>query len=119
MQKFLVLSLLTIGLMGCVSSKESNFITADHSSPTRLEEKTIPGPIKVPEVRKISIAKPGIINATKVANGVVDVLVDGRLESDSLEKENPVQVLIDEAVEKTAENIDTEKERSNTVKMPK
>ena len=119
MQKIFLLSLLTISLMACASPKETNQITTNESNSAPLEEETIPGPTKEPEVRKVAVAKHGLINPTKVANGVVDVMVDGRLESDSLEKENPVHVLIDDVVEKTAEDIDTQKEKPQTIRMPK
>ena len=119
MQKILALNLIMISLMGCTSSKESSQVVTNESNPVTLQEETIPGPTKEPEVRKIAVAKHGLINPTKVANGVVDVMVDGRLESDSLEKENPVHVLIDDVVEKTAEDIDTQKEKPQTIRMPK
>ncbi len=120
MQKILALNLIMISLIGCASSKESNQIaTTDQADSVTLQEETIPGPTQKPEVRKVKVAKHGLINPTTVANGVVDVMVDGRLESDSLEKENPVDVLIDDAIEKTAEDIDTQKEKPNTIRMPK
>jgi hypothetical protein len=119
MQKIFLLSLLTISLMACASPKEANQVTTHESNPVTLEEETIPGPTKEPEVKKVKVAKHGFINPATVTNGVVDVMVDGRLESDSLEKENPVHVLIDDWVEKTAEDIDTQKEKPNTIRMPK
>jgi hypothetical protein len=119
MQKILALNLIVISLMGCASSKEANQITTTDQADSVLQEETIPGPTQKPEVRKVKVAKHGLINPTTVANGVVDVMVDGRLESDSLEKENPVDVLIDDAIEKTAEDIDTQKEKPDTIKMPK
>lgn len=120
MKKILALNLIMISLMGCASSKESNqTATTDQANSITLQEETISGPTNTPEVKKVKIAKHGLINPTTVANGVIDVMVDGRLESDSLEKENPVDVLIDDWVEKTAEDIDTQKEKPQTIRVPK
>lgn len=119
MHKILLLSITLTSLAACAPAKESNQVTTNVSNPATLQEETIPGPIKEPEVKKVKVARHGLINPTKVANGVVDVMVDGRLESDSLEKENPVDVLIDDWVEKTAEDIDTEKEKKQIITMPK
>lgn len=120
MQKILALNLIMISLIGCASSKESNQIaTTDQANSITLQEETIPGPTNTPEVRKVKVAKHSLIKPTTIANGVADVLVDGRLESDSLEKENPVHVVIDDWVEKTAEDVDTQKEKPDAIRMPK
>jgi hypothetical protein len=119
MKSLLITSTFIISLIGCTSTQDTKQTTEsiDQSNAIALYEESVPGTTK-PEVRKVKIAKPGI-NPDTLINGVADVLVDGRLESDSLKKENPVHVLIDDAVEKTAELEDTEKNQSNKITMPK
>jgi hypothetical protein len=118
MKFLLITSSLIIFLIGCASSKDARIMeSSDQPNTIDLQEQAIHSATK-PEVRKVKIAKPGI-NPNTLINGVADVLVDGRLESDSLKKENPVHVLIDDAVEKTAELEDTEKNQSNKITMPK
>lgn len=112
MKSFFISSLMILSLIGCASSKESRQITKPDDSSPAISEEVIPTPAKTPEVKKVKVAKPGIDPlkvANGVANGIADLWVDGELESDSLDKENPVHVLIDDVVETTAEHMDTEK----------
>jgi hypothetical protein len=119
MKQVFIISALIISLMGCASTKDTKQTTEtiDQSNSIALHEEAVPGANK-PEVRKVKIAQPGISPNT-ILNGVADVLVDGSLESDSLKKKNTIHVLIDDAVEKTGEMEDTEKDQFNTIKMPK
>ncbi len=119
MQKLVVFNLTLICLMGCTSSQESRQITNSDKSIPAISEEAIPGPTNTSsEVKKVKVAKPGI-DPMKVANGIVDVWVDGRLETDLLDKENPVHVLVDDAIETSAEHLDTERNYENRTETSK
>jgi hypothetical protein len=118
MKHLLMISTLSICLISCASTQKEKPLSRNSSNPNpiSIQEETIASTTK-PEVRKVKIAKPGI-NPNTILNGVADVLVDGELESDSLKKENAIHVLIDDAVENTAEMEDTENQ-TNKIKTPR
>lgn len=117
MKSFFISSLMIFSLTGCASSKEPRQITTPEESSPAISEEVIPIPTKAPEVKKVKVAKPGI-DPLKVANGIADLWIDGELESSSLDKENPVHVLIDDAVETTAEHMDTERNPEDRKRSP-
>lgn len=103
MKQKLVIFAFALTLAGCSATEPTSnkTIYSKNSLIGELEEQSVPGS-KKPEIKKVHIARPGISTGT-LLNGVTDILVDGRLESDSLNKKNAVHVLIDDAVENTGE----------------
>ncbi len=112
--KYLLITSMSIFLISCASTKREKELSEKSSNPNpiTIQEETIASRIK-PEVRKVTIARPGI-DSNKILNGAADLFVDGELESDSLKKRNAVEVIIDDAVEETAEI----EAPSNKVKTP-
>jgi hypothetical protein len=86
--------------------------------PYELQEEIIGSPSK-PEAKKIKIEQGGFkVSPNMVLKGVVDVMVDGKLEGHQLEKANPVEVLIDDYFEKTDESIEAKKRKFEQDNMP-
>jgi hypothetical protein len=119
MKEMLIASTLIFILTACSSTEMVNKAatsTYDTNS-GELHEQQIPGS-KKPERKKVHIAQPGISTNT-ILNGVADVMIDGRLESDSLKKKNAIHVLIDDAVESTGDIEDLKANQPNKIKIPK
>jgi hypothetical protein len=123
MKPLFVTIVLLINLTACATTDSPQQSTAptDQPGPDVLQVENISSPRQA-EVKKIKIAQPGVdptalLNG--ILNGVADVAVDGRFESDSLQKENFIHVLIDDAVESTTDVSELQMNQSNPTNIPK
>jgi hypothetical protein len=119
MKQLIITTFLVTNLVACASnsSPKQSETPGDQLHPGDLQEEMISRP-KEPEAKRIKIAQPGISPNT-ILNGIADVLVDGTLESDSLEKENFVHVLLDDTIEHSARTQHLKRNPPDKNQLPK